>query len=717
MSLTFLAYAEEDHFYVQELASHLAERDIPTWYYGRDSILGIPYTDQIAEAFSRASFVVVIVSVHSVHSHQVKREAEQAHQRNLPILPILHGISSAEVRTLQPGLAQIFGTSVHGNTTHDGLATLADRIKVAFNRLLPGPAPRPQPTHAWATDSKDIDIAVLEQVLFRTEEIQSFLASDHQFFVSANKGLGKTLLLRSKRARLTQEFKHSRPNETRPAVCLIPENRPYLDLMGASLPTLSKSHLNMLGTLEEVKRLWSFAIRLSAISHFPDIAGQLDQEVLNKLTKTPILMLTKARVAPSVILQALLSLPVTNLNRLLDGFEHQLNYLFHSLHSGAILFIDRVEMGFSHLPQQVWMHLQAGLIEAAWDVMNANNHVKVYASIREEAYANYESDSKPNLHSATLALRYTVDELRSMLDRLSQFYEGAPSFTSFIGLDRVGNPRCRVEEDAFRYLHRHTLGRPRDLVIVCCDLTKKRSQISEDVYCDIVNASSSRHVVRSIFSEMQVFLDALSQEADRQRFFRLLPYNILTRADVEAICCEFNGLTPNSLGGFEECPEKIQHPFCELYCCGLIGLVTQNAGHGRLTQRFKQPHDTLRIGASCLPTAEYYLLHPSLQTLVDEHRAQGYRPFRYVVVGHDYAWERYYPALISVQRALWELPDTGLAGRILDRIGGVCCELNSGQTPALEHLEQALKTLERHNFDDAYLALDSFCSVVSQGSG
>ena len=104
--------------------------------------------------------------------------------------------------------------------------------------------------------------------------------------------------------------------------------------------------------------------------------------------------------------------------------------------------------------------------QAAWDVMSANSHVKIFATIREEAYANYESDIRANYYSATVALRYSVDDLRHLIDKLVEFYESLGSFEEFVGLSEVHNSHSQLVEDSFRYLHRHTVGRPRDLVII-----------------------------------------------------------------------------------------------------------------------------------------------------------------------------------------------------------------------------------------------------------
>ncbi len=73
--------------------------------------------------------------------------------------------------------------------------------------------------------------------------------------------------------------------------------------------------------------------------------------------------------------------------------------------------------------------------------MNLNNHVRIYTTIREEAYANYESVTKPNLAGSVLRLSYTRDELQGMMQQLVRLYEGSDSVDSFFGLTGVHEHR------------------------------------------------------------------------------------------------------------------------------------------------------------------------------------------------------------------------------------------------------------------------------------
>ena len=118
-----------------------------------------------------------------------------------------------------------------------------------------------------------------------------------------------------------------------------------------------------------------------------------------------------ANIEPTVVFKELLAQSVREINRLIDDTENFLDYKLRQIHGGTFFFVDKVDQALRQLSQAAWVHLQAGLIEAAWDMMSANSHIKVHASIRQEAFSNYESDIKSNLFGATTMIRYSEDEL------------------------------------------------------------------------------------------------------------------------------------------------------------------------------------------------------------------------------------------------------------------------------------------------------------------
>ena len=94
------------------------------------------------------------------------------------------------------------------------------------------------------------------------------------------------------------------------------------------------------------------------------------------------------------------------------------------------------------------------MIEAAWDLMNANRHVKILATIREEAFSAYESDIKANLYGATSTLRYAKHELFELLEKLTYYYERLP-LREFIHLDALPRtPTGKINRRALREAHR-----------------------------------------------------------------------------------------------------------------------------------------------------------------------------------------------------------------------------------------------------------------------
>src|SRR5204862_6150296 len=103
----------------------------------------------------------------------------------------------------------------------------------------------------------------------------------------------------------------------------------------------------------------------------------------------------------------------------LDARDRSLARRLRALHCGVFILIDKLAQALRRLPRAAWVHMQAGMIEAAWDLMNANRHIKVFATIRDEAFSGYESDIKTNLYGATSSLRYAKAELRELLEKLT----------------------------------------------------------------------------------------------------------------------------------------------------------------------------------------------------------------------------------------------------------------------------------------------------------
>jgi hypothetical protein len=532
----------------------------------------------------------------------------------------------------------------------------------------------------WASDANQIGIEDLDWVVFRNDIIEDFLQKRGKYFLSANKGLGKTLLLTYKRKQLTDAY-HERPGKTQAQVVFVPEGRPFLDFMG-NLHTLDTNQISFLSELTNTKRLWSLALRVSALSHHPTLFTNGDRRDLEAFPTRLLVWLRGARVEPTVVFKEMLGYSLKEINRLIDRQENLLEQKFRQIHSGTFFFIDKVDQAIRNLPRPAWILIQAGLIEAAWDAMNANAHMKVYASIRQEAFSNYESDIKTNLYGATTILQYSDQELQHLLDQLTKCYEGGKTFKELIQLDAVRHTWRVRPEDSFQYLRRHTLGRPRDLVIVASEISRKRKELTEGVYRTLVQETSGTLLGPNVFEEMRVFLDCLDNKPERLRFFSLLPHNILTHAELIKIYYLFNYLDPDCTA-FDHYSEKLHHPFWELYSAGLLGVVIQDQGSHQKVQKFKQPSDMFHDSQAALPTVDFYLIHPALDWFIRKNRPKDdYHLFQHIVVGHNCPWPDHYGALLKAEYALFALDDPGLremVNQVLKKVGVL---LEAGQPPA-----------------------------------
>ena len=348
------------------------------------------------------------------------------------------------------------------------------------------------------------------------------------------------------------------------------------------------------------------------------------------------------------------------------------------------------------------------MIEAAWDLMNANRHVKIFATIRDEAFSGYESDIKSNLYGATSSLRYAKHELRELLEKLTYYYEGLPLY-DFVLVDQIYTGAR--SESPFDFLVRHTLGRPRDLVILASEISRNRRGLDARAFIRVVQDTSAGLLVSNIFDEMRVFLEVLSDRDRRARFLALLPHDVLTHDDVAEIWCTFHGVDREYFDRHGRDADDVYHPFRELYECGLLGVLEDDN-----LQRFRQPHDGVAGSRHELPRSRYYLLHPALRALLERLAGAGrFRPLRHVLIGHGEPWPAHWHLLVDVERELVrrhniDADTTEAIQALLERLaarlaGGDGLDTVRRELAGTAAYTTVIARLERGGFDDLYLTL------------
>jgi len=728
-----ICHAGEDSELARELADALERQGYSTWYYERDTLPGISYIAQCAEAIERCESFLLLISTHSLASHDVATEIRHAYGRNRRFLPLLVDLSQAEYQHRQPEWRSTLGTAALGELRDGDVAATASRLArtLALWSVRPDHPVVEQPAAArdmpaswdepasdairkiWASDANQIDIRDLEKVVFRNEIIDDFLNRRGKCFLSANKGLGKTLLLTYKRYLLAETYRAAKQGKEQLNVFFVPEGKPYLDFM-SDVRSLSKTHEEFLSELGNAKRIWGFALRVSALSYHPSLFTENDADELALLPRRLRQWVQGARIEPTVVFKEMLGTSVKQINRVIDETENFLDHKLRLVHSGTVFFIDKVDQGIRHLSRPGWVAVQAGLIEAAWDAMNTNSHIKVHATIRQEAFSNYESDIKANLYGATTMIQYSEDDLQRLLDQLTQCYEGNRSFKEFVNLNVVKHPHRAFPEDSFQYVRRHTLGRPRDLVIISSELSTQQNSLSERSYRRLVNDTSAAVLVANVFDEMHAFLDCLHDKSERLRFLSLLPYNILTREEAIGICCRLNNISPEVYKFYAGDSGQLYHPFCELYRAGLLGIVATEPDSHTAMQRFKQPHDLVNDFDSSVPETPFYLIHPALDGCIRKYRTTGvYNVFQHVVIGHGQPWEDHFGALCNVERLLFSVSDKELRELVHDVLKQVSVVSKEGRRERVRTAMEASKEwgmlrdkLIEGAHDDLYLWLE-----------
>ncbi|NJO14851.1 MAG: TIR domain-containing protein [Thioploca sp.] len=97
----FIAYADEDQFWCDEIVAKLACRAITVWQHDKDIQSGIPYDQAIRQGIEQAEALLFFISPRSVQSAYCLTELDYAVQLNKRIMPLLFEVVSTLPAALQ----------------------------------------------------------------------------------------------------------------------------------------------------------------------------------------------------------------------------------------------------------------------------------------------------------------------------------------------------------------------------------------------------------------------------------------------------------------------------------------------------------------------------------------------------------------------------------------------------------------------------------------
>ena len=485
---------------------------------------------------------------------------------------------------------------------------------------------------AWTVDADDIRVAedFDESLLHRTPEIDAFLGegSDAKFIVIGTKGFGKTLLLKAKRILVQREGK---------TVCLPSGNlldKPIGDkIFGReSIAFFSASPLPW-------AKVWLAAIALATLKQAGEAAGlKVNPRLANLVNDTQLHSAIDHFVR-------LLDFSPGDLQRCATDTDGHLVPRLRALKSTITFFIDGIDEYFNkhveelpnhpsvtgELSPEVWYYAQLGLVEVAYQLRRINHHLKVYASIRKEAYARLprRTAMAQQYRGSAVDIAYAPDSLREIfVNNVRQVkaermvHPGRVRqnpISAFFGRASVTDTYTLEEEDVFEYLCRHTLLRPRDLMTMGERLAALRpdERRNEHRLKDTVNLVATE-IAQEYLAEIAPYVGELG-ELDLDPLFARLPCPVLARSELDALDAE-----------------RLVHT---LHRVGLLGYVQHALSRGEWRQRFMRPGEATFDAGGVLPQATHYLVHPVLTPVIGRLNP-GFvqRIDRINIIGYDRPW-------------------------------------------------------------------------------
>lgn len=493
---------------------------------------------------------------------------------------------------------------------------------------------------AWTVDADDIQVAddLSTRELHQTPGIEAFLSPQRsdKFVVVATKGFGKTLLLKAKRVALQER-----------AVCL-PQDSLLDKPVGDKV--FSADMAALYDTVEPWSNVWLIAIALATLKRL---------DMVDDLRVSPRLhALAEDRSLRSVIdhFVNLLDLPRSELFRCVNDTNNRLVPRMRTIATPVAIFIDSIDEYFNKhikhrstrssdtglLSPNVWYHSQMGLVQVAYELRRISHHLKVFVSVRKEAFAKFTEQTSmvQQYRGSAVDLTYSKASLKEIfvtnIRREKEKNLCVPrqlrtdALAAFLGRQRVTHSYTGEEEDVFDYMYRHTLARPRDLMTLGQRLSDlPPEERAAEARLKLVINHGATEIAEEYLNEISPYIG----DIDLLRVFALLPSHVLPGDQIGALqeryhaVCLAAGGTPHD------------HVFGLLYKAGLLGAIQQDVVSGTRVQRFLLPGDqTLdRIGE--LPPSSHYLVHPILAEIVNACSAEyGWNMDPVNIVGNGRPW-------------------------------------------------------------------------------
>ena len=509
---------------------------------------------------------------------------------------------------------------------------------------------------AWVVDAAKFleqgdNVDLKKGDLITTNDIEMFLDDDDINFIIAPKGFGKTILLIYKR--LLYKF------DKKQGFKFIPSDGALVDAPkgGAANHNWGDLTIDFYRDRRNWESLWRTSISLSIVQKIKKSsidAGHKIEEDYEKLEEIRndkdglryplfrrLIYGDERYTTPLAYIDYILSSFGRDNVRSLLNEQRFMDELISDINVPIAIFIDNVDEYFEEHPEkdkqdyspsvrgmfdiEMWYAAQQGLMYAVKNMCRSNYHLDIFVSIRKEAYEKLSGTTVENIRGQCLDVHYSFPKLKKIFERNVSWTDGkflvkpekvhTEPIISFLGFNEIENESTGEEEDVFRYIYRHTLKRPRDIVRIGREIVKidNEERTEENVRTTInkVAKQIAEDYIKIFFSHV-----GFKSESEVSDFLKLIRHNILRLENLKDVCSEFNGGCNKK--DCETCGNK--HVFSDLYKLGLLGIVEFNINTKRLKQNFLMPGEKT-FEPHDLPKAErsdrdYYLIHPTLNELI-----------------------------------------------------------------------------------------------------
>jgi len=490
----------------------------------------------------------------------------------------------------------------------------------------------------WEIDSdfiKDMEDIKTEN-LFITPSIEDFLNldKDTKYFIVSPKGFGKTLFLKYKRILYQEKYKEGKNY----SVYLIPEYKLIDDKkIVLDFDLELKNFLNS----EDIWRdIWLLVIIISVIKNIEQGSKKRQNEdyviiwqgIQDAELKEIIRFLNFKDITPFDYLETIINLGYKGFYSLRTEINILLSIIRGKRISTAV-FLEEVNITIINenkiLGKQLLQHIskisQIGLMRAVRDLSNINQHIKVFSCIRSESYMEMRQSDEFSLQMIDniLSLNYSKKELEEIFitkikclnknKLVNPKYLAINPIYAFLGLDKLSNNIANVknEERVFDYIYRHTLKRPRDLMIIgnaLANLSSKNQGSIKKVIEEKAGFIASEYI-KDIMPYLTINMN------DLIRLYSFIDTNIIDLNKLQIICCKFNNETSHTENDYTRC---LKTPiFIELYNIGLLGIVKKDSVSNKsYYQTFLQPGESSDNSRNILPYSPVYFIHPMLNILI-----------------------------------------------------------------------------------------------------